>query len=74
MEDDPYGELRFDGERLPYIGAGKLPGSIVLGTFSKTVTPGMRTGFIISENRDLLKSISIAKEASDLHTNIFRPR
>lgn len=71
VEDDPYGELRFDGERLPYIGAGKLPGSIVLGTFSKTVTPGMRTGFIISENRDLLKSISIAKEASDLHTNIF---
>lgn len=71
IEDDPYGELRFDGERLPYIGAGKLPGSILLGTFSKTVTPGMRTGFIISENKELLKHISIAKEASDLHTNIF---
>lgn len=71
IEDDPYGELRFDGERLPYIGAGKLPGSILLGTFSKTVTPGMRTGFIISENRELLKYISIAKEAGDLHTNIF---
>ncbi|MBD5470052.1 MAG: PLP-dependent aminotransferase family protein [Lachnospiraceae bacterium] len=71
IEDDPYGELRFDGERLPYIGAGKLPNSILLGTFSKTVTPGMRTGFIISENKDLLKYLSIAKEASDLHTNIF---
>ncbi len=71
LEDDPYGELRFEGERLPYIGAGKLPGSILLGTFSKTVTPGMRTGFIISENKELLKYISIAKEASDLHTNIF---
>lgn len=71
IEDDPYGELRFEGERLPYIGAGKLPGSILLGTFSKTVTPGMRTGFIISENTELLKYISIAKEASDLHTNIF---
>lgn len=71
IEDDPYGELRFDGEYLPYIGAGKLPGSILLGTFSKTVTPGMRTGFIISENTELLKYISIAKEASDLHTNIF---
>ena len=44
IEDDPYGELRFDGERLPYIGAGKLPYSILLGTFSKTVTPGMRIG------------------------------
>ena len=71
VEDDPYGELRFDGERLPYIGAGRLPNSILLGTFSKTVTPGMRTGFIISENRELLKCISVAKEASDLHTNIF---
>lgn len=71
IEDDPYGELRFDGKRLPYIGAGKLPNSIVLGTFSKTVTPGMRIGFIISENKELLKYISIAKEASDLHTNIF---
>lgn len=71
IEDDPYGELRFDGERLPYIGAGKLPNSILLGTFSKTVTPGMRTGFIISENKELLKCISVAKEAGDLHTNIF---
>lgn len=71
VEDDPYGELRFDGERLPYIGAGKLPNSILLGTFSKIVTPGMRTGFLISENKELLRYISIAKEASDLHTNIF---
>lgn len=71
IEDDPYGELRFDGDRLPYIGAGKLPYSILLGTFSKTVTPGMRTGFIISENMELVKHISIAKEAADLHTNIF---
>lgn len=71
IEDDPYGELRFEGERLPYIGAGRLPGSILLGTFSKTVTPGMRIGFLISENRELLKHISVAKEASDLHTNIF---
>lgn len=71
VEDDPYGELRFDGERLPYIGAGKLPNSILLGTFSKIITPGMRTGFLISENKELLKHLSIAKEASDLHTNIF---
>ena len=71
VEDDPYGELRFDGERLPYIGAGRLPYSLLLGTFSKTVTPGMRTGFIISENTELLRYISIAKEAGDLHTNIF---
>lgn len=71
VEDDPYGELRFKGRHLPYIGAGRLPNSILLGTFSKTVTPGMRTGFVISENAELLRNISIAKEAGDLHTNIF---
>ena len=71
IEDDPYGDLRFEGVRLPYIGAGYLRNSILMGTFSKTVTPGMRTGFIISENKEILKNISVAKEASDLHTNIF---
>lgn len=71
IEDDPYGELRFTGKHLPYIGAGKFKNSIVLGSFSKVVTPGMRTGFIICENKELLKHISIAKEASDLHTNVF---
>lgn len=71
IEDDPYGDLRFDGEGLPYIGAGCLPYSVLFGTFSKTVTPGMRIGFIITENLDLLRHISTAKESSDLHTNIF---
>lgn len=71
VEDDPYGELRFEGEHLPYIAAGKFKNSVVLGSFSKVVTPGMRTGYLISENKELLKHISISKEASDLHTNVF---
>jgi 2-aminoadipate transaminase len=71
VEDDPYGELRFNGKHLPYIGAGRFKNSIVLGSFSKVVTPGMRTGFIICQNKELLKNISVSKEASDLHTNIF---
>ncbi len=71
IEDDPYGELRFRGEHLPYIGAGRLKNSILLGSFSKTVTPGMRTGYMICQNRELLKNISVSKEASDLHTNVF---
>jgi len=71
IEDDPYGDLRFDGERLPYIGAGKLKNSVLLGTFSKTITPGMRIGFIVSENKEILNNISISKEASDLHSNIY---
>ncbi|MCL1696074.1 PLP-dependent aminotransferase family protein [Lysinibacillus sp. BPa_S21] len=71
IEDDPYGELRFQGEPLPYIGAGKLEHSILLGSFSKTVTPGMRLGFIITKNKELLQHIETAKQATDLHTNIF---
>ncbi len=71
VEDDPYGELRFEGGHLPYIGAGRLRFSLLMGSFSKIVTPGMRTGFIISENTELLRYLSIAKEASDLHTNVF---
>ncbi len=71
IEDDPYGELRFQGEPLPYIGASKLENSILLGSFSKTVTPGMRLGFIITKNKELLQHIETAKQASDLHTNIF---
>lgn len=71
VEDDPYGELRFDDTILPYIGAGHLPHSVVMGSFSKVVTPGMRTGFILSKDAALLQCLSIAKEASDLHTNVF---
>ncbi|MEY9976318.1 PLP-dependent aminotransferase family protein [Lysinibacillus sp. RC79] len=71
IEDDPYGELRFQGEPLPYIGAGKLENSILLGSFSKTVTPGMRLGFIITKNKELMHHIETAKQATDLHTNIF---
>lgn len=71
VEDDPYGELRFEGEHLPYIGAGKLENSVLLGSFSKTVTPGMRLGFIITKNKELLTHIETAKQATDLHTNIF---
>lgn len=71
VEDDPYGELRFEGEHLPYIAAGKSENSVVLGSFSKTVTPGMRLGFIISKNKQLMEHLETAKQASDLHTNIF---
>ena len=71
VEDDPYGELRFEGEELPYIGAGKLEYSVLLGTFSKTVTPGMRLGFLCTKNRELMNYLNTAKQGSDLHTNIF---
>lgn len=71
IEDDPYGELRFRGTPLPYIGAENPEYSIILGSFSKTITPGMRLGYIITRNKELMHYINIAKQASDLHTNIL---
>lgn len=71
IEDDPYGELRFEGEELPYIGANRLKNSVIFGTFSKTITPGMRLGFLCTQNESIKNHIVTAKQASDLHTNIF---
>ncbi|SOC39623.1 aminotransferase-like domain-containing protein [Ureibacillus acetophenoni] len=71
IEDDPYGDLRWNGEKLPYIGAGRLENSVILGSFSKIVTPGFRIGYMITKNKELLNHVNTAKQATDLHTNIF---
>ena len=71
VEDDPYGELSFDGMPKGYISRHDLEGSILLGTFSKTVTPGMRLGYMIIRDPHIRKAVNTAKEAADLHSNIF---
>ena len=71
IQDDPYGELRFeDNERIPYIGLNQTNKNIYLGSFSKIVTPGMRLGYIIAD-KEIIKMLETAKQASDLHSNIF---
>lgn len=50
VEDDAYGDVRFEGERLPSLFAlagGK--GAVFLGTFSKTVATGLRVGWVIGD-------------------------
>lgn len=72
IEDDPYGELRFDGEDIEYIGAyGGLQKNVLFGSISKIITPGMRLGWICTKNKELMKNLVTAKQASDLHSNIF---
>ena len=71
IQDDPYGELKFsDDERLPYIGQNQTEKNVYLGSFSKIITPGMRLGYVIA-NKKIIQALETAKQASDLHSNIF---
>lgn len=68
IEDDPYHELRYVGVDLPSLHtlAGGV-GVVYLGTFSKTIAPGFRVGWLIGPE-ELREKIVSAKQASDLHT------
>jgi 2-aminoadipate transaminase len=68
LEDDPYGELRFRGEAPPALASLDEDHLVVrLGTFSKTLAPGLRIGFMTAPT-PLLRAVAIAKQAADLHT------
>lgn len=71
IEDDPYGQLKFEGEVYPYIGLFGLKKSVLFGTISKIITPGMRLGWICTKDRELMQHLVTAKQAADLHSNIF---
>ncbi|UCF88007.1 MAG: PLP-dependent aminotransferase family protein [bacterium] len=68
VEDDPYGELRFAGSDLPPVASFMEDGCMMLGTFSKTVAPGLRVGWILA-GETVLERLLVAKQAADLHTS-----
>ncbi len=69
-EDDPYGEIRFEMDKLPSL--YELAPEMVIygGTFSKMVVPGFRLGWIIAPTQ-VLQIAARAKQATDLHTATF---
>ncbi len=68
IEDDPYGEIRFDGEQLPTLHSLLPEQTILLGTFSKMVAPGLRIGWVIA-TPEIIKKLTVLKQASDLHSS-----
>lgn len=69
VEDNPYGEVRFEGEHLPAIASLPEAGTVIsLGTFSKVFCPGMRLAWVAAE-RNLLAKLTILKQGADLHTS-----
>jgi 2-aminoadipate transaminase len=68
LEDNPYGELRFRGEHLPSLASLDDEGVVVsLGSFSKVLAPGLRIGWLVAP-RDILRAVTVVKQAADLHT------
>lgn len=72
IEDNPYGELRYEGEPLPHL--TELGENVVyLGTFSKVLAPGLRIGYVLADE-DIIVHLEQTKEGVDLHSNNLAQR
>lgn len=73
LEDDPYGELSFAGPPPRPVATGSQGNVLYLGTFSKTLAPGLRIGWLWGDAR-IVRKATIAKQAADLHTATLAQR
>ncbi len=71
IEDDPYGELRFEGEALPSLFSLEGGKNIIyMSTFSKTIAPGLRIAYAAGDE-ELIGKLALLKQGTDLQTNTF---
>ncbi len=80
IEDDPYGQLRFEGENIPSVvtldskmqaqNGGYTGNVIYLSTFSKILAPGLRLAWVIAP-KEVISKLVLAKQGADLHTATF---
>ena len=74
IEDDPYGELRYEGETMPPLKSLDTQGNVIfLGSFSKIFMPGLRIGWMVAAH-DILEKAVMLKQTVDLQTSSFAQR
>ena len=73
VEDNPYGDLWYEGEPPLPLAARNPEGVIYMGSFSKVLAPGLRVGFIVAP-KSVYGKLTQAKQAADLHSPSFNQR
>ena len=69
LEDNPYGEIRFAGQHVPAVKSFDKSGHVLyMSTFSKTLAPGFRLGWLVA-GEDVVNKLTVLKQSADLHTD-----
>lgn len=69
LEDNPYGEIRFAGQHVPAVKSFDKSGHVLyMSTFSKTLAPGFRLGWLVAD-KAVVNKLTVLKQSADLHTD-----